>query len=148
MFVWKAERNFFKEQTHTHGVCLRQYERNHLSVMGRNSGVCIGIFTDVLAGYARSASLGTPAPFWLIDTAKAGFILKHDTYGLVANTYQSLDSLRYFFYKPPALPALLWDGGGAASLFASCAYPTFCRSCCLVLPDPTPIHTPGVYLKR
>ena len=53
----------------------------------------------MMAGHTGTDTFSTPAMLWLIDTAKACFILKHepDFFGIVENFGQLMDSGVNFF---------------------------------------------------
>ncbi len=61
--------------------------------------VCIPVFPDMMAGNRRANSFSAPALFWLVDSPKTCFILKHqpDGFFFVENFRQFCDSCVNFF---------------------------------------------------
>ncbi len=70
-------RQFRQEYVHAFSVAIGKYQKEALSILWFYSTIYVSIFSNMMARNRRTLALSAPTGFWLVDSPKACFILKH-----------------------------------------------------------------------
>ncbi len=99
-----------QKDVHTYCIAVWKNEEAALAGYGINSTVSIAVLADMVAWNTGTDTFPTPTMLWLIDTAKARFILEHEpnSFGIVENFGQFMDSGVNFFEASIASGAALF----------------------------------------
>ena len=105
---------------HAISVAIRHNQEAAITTDRFNCSVSISVFSDVVARNRRTNTLFAPAIFRFIDSAKARFVLKHQTHCGIVEFFRSfLYNLFNFFLRLQSPPVSLFSDVGFVALFFS-----------------------------
>ena len=105
-----GRRQMIQKEIHAYRVAVGHDQKAGVSCQGFYRSIHIPVFPNMVAGNGWADTFSAPAILWLVNTAEACFILKHQTnrFFVVENFLQFCDSSVNFFEASTASGSALF----------------------------------------